>query len=148
MPWVVDAELDGGLDASDSLGVAQAALRLKPASHVNAFAHIAMADSLGRRWVDPSGAVVVHSETWSQQADRYEENRSSGTQLRCRSDLVQKYLAANSAHLLILIVLRQYEPGFGDRSSRFRHTMAVVEVAESLAVVYHPGRTNLLDYED
>jgi len=148
MPWVVDAEHDEGLDASDSLGVVQAALRLRLASHVNAFAHIAMADALGRRWVDPSGAVVVHSETWSQQADRYEENRSSGTQLRCRSDLVQKYLTANSAHLLILIVLRQFEPGFGDRSSRFRHTMAVVEVTESLTVDYYPGRTNVFDDED
>ncbi|WP_426237648.1 NACHT domain-containing protein [Pseudomonas sp. TWP3-2] len=147
-PWIVDSDCDEGIDASDTLGVVQAASRLKLARNVNAFAQIAMADSLGHRWVDPSGAVVVHSDIWNQAADRYEEHRSSGTQLSCRSDLILKYLTANNAHLLILIVLRKFEPGFGDRSSRSRYTMAVIEVTESLGVTYHPGRSNKLDEED
>ncbi|UVM66142.1 NACHT domain-containing protein [Pseudomonas sp. B21-009] len=147
IPWVVDVNAAEGLDASDTLGVGSAASRLKLASHVNAFAQITAEGPYGRRWVDPSGAVLVHSETWSQQADRYKEHRSSGTQLRCRTDLLQRYLTANSANLLILIVLRQYEPGFGNRSSRSRHTVAVVEVTESLTVAYHPGRSSEFDEE-
>lgn len=66
----------------------------------------------------------------------------------CRSDLIRNYLAANNAHLVLLIVLRQYEPGFGDRSSQFKHTTAVVRVTESLDFTYHRGRTNELHEND
>lgn len=147
-PWVVESKLNEGLDASDPLGVAQAALRLRLTSQINTFAQIRMEDPFGRRWVDPTGAVVVHSETWSQHEDRYEEHRSSGTQLLCRTSLVERYMTANSASLLILIVLRQFEPGFGDHPSRSRHTTAVVEITESLKINYHPGWSNELNKEE
>ncbi|WP_256212332.1 NACHT domain-containing protein [Pseudomonas sp. NBRC 111118] len=147
IPWIVDVSHAEGLDEYDTLGAASAASRLKLARRVNDFAQITEEAPYGRRWIDPSGAVLVQSQIWNQRADRNDDHLSSGTQLTCRTDLIQRYLSANNVNLLILIVLRQYEPGYGNSSSRSWHTIAVVEISESLKSAYYPGRTNELDDE-
>lgn len=147
-PWIVDPDSEAGLDEADLLGVVQAAMRPRLANEVNTFASITSVAPDGRSWVDPSGAELVRSQLWRQEADRHEGVRSSGAQIQCRSDLVQKYLATNEAHLVMLIVLRQYEPEFGERSSRFRHSTAVLEVTPSLAISYYHGRVNELHGDD
>lgn len=148
VPWVVNTSPDAGIDETDPFGVVGAAERRKLSSVVNAFARIAPLDPYGRSWADPSGSVLMRCEVWCQEAERNEGDRSSGARMLCRSDLIRNYLAANNAHLVLLIVLRQYEPGFGDRSSQFKHTTAVVRVTESLDFTYHRGRTNELHEND
>lgn len=147
MPWVVDPNSESGIDETDSFGVVEAAKRRKLSSDVNAFSQIAPEDPFGRRWADHSGTVLVSCETWCQQGDR-DGGRTSGSRISCRTSLIRDYLAANNADLVLLIILRQYEPGFGDRTSQFKHTTAVVRITESLDFTYHPGRTNELHGDD
>jgi hypothetical protein len=112
--------------------------------NANAIGGLNRADPFGRVWTDPSGQVVVRSEAWCQHAEHGDGGRTSGTRLQCRSDFVREFLAVNNAHLLLLIILRRYEAGFGDRPSQFWHTTAVVQVTESMAFTFHPGRANEL----
>lgn len=148
VPWVVHPSSDAGIDETDPFGVVDAAERRRLSSVVNAFARITPQDPYGRSWADPSGFVLMRSEAWCQDAQRNEGDRSSGARILCRSDLIRTYLTANNAHLVLLIVLRKYEPGFGDRSSQFKHTTAVVRVTESLESTYYCGLTNELHKND
>ncbi|MFM0006215.1 hypothetical protein PQR57_35160 [Paraburkholderia dipogonis] len=144
MPWVVHSNTEAGLDEPDSLGVAGAMQRARLSKTANAFRSLNCGDPFGRVWTDPSGEVIVRSDAWCQHPERGDGGRTSGTRLRCRSNFVGEFLAANKAHLLLLIVLRRYEAGFGDRPSQFWHTTAVAQLTESLDLVFHPGRTHEL----
>lgn len=144
IPWVVIPSVEAKLDEADVLGVIGATQRRRLSKVANTFGRLTSEDAFGRSWSNPSGDVVVHSETWCQHAERHHDGRTSGTRMQCRSDFIRSFLAANKTHLLLLIILRRYEPGFGGRSSQFWHTTAVVSVTESLAFTLYPGCTNKL----
>lgn len=144
IPWVVIPSAEAKLDEADVLGVIEVARRGKLSKVANTFGHLTAEDSFGRVWRNPSGAIVVRSDVWCQHAERNHDDRTSGTRMLCRSDFIRDYLSANKAHLLLLVVLRRYEPGFGDRPSQFLHTTAVVSVTESLAFTIYPGCINKL----
>ncbi|WP_230589651.1 ATP-binding protein [Pseudomonas chlororaphis] len=147
IPWVVDNRTDGGIDKPDPFGTVEAAGRRTLSSALNTFAQLKSVDPYGRDWTNSSGALLMRSEVWCQETDRTDEGRSSGTRILCRQELIKSYLAENNASLVVLIVLRQYKPGFGDRSSEFKHTTAVVQVNESLEFVYYSGFTDELHGE-
>lgn len=144
IPWLVIPSVEAKLDEADMLGVVGAAGRGRLSNVANTFGHLTTEDSFGRAWCNPSGAIVVRSEVWCQHAERNKDDRTSGTRMLCRTDFIRDFLAENKAHLLLLVVLRRYEPGFGDRSSQFWHTTAVVSVTESLAFTFYPGHINKL----
>lgn len=143
-PWVVSQSIEAKLDGADSLGVVGAVQRGRLSKTANTFGQLVQADPFGRQWINPSGNSIVHSEAWCQYADRSDGGRISSTRMQCRSKFIKEFLAANNAHLLILIILRRYESGFGSAPSRFWHTTAVVRVTESLTFTYHHGHVNEL----
>jgi len=65
--------------------------------------------------------------------------------MRCKSDFIKDYLAANNSHLLVLIILQRYEPGFGGDKAKYWHSTAVVRVTETLDYEYYPGRINEME---
>ncbi len=143
-PWVVRPATEARLDEADSLGVTGVVQRGRLSRAANAFGSLFPEDPFGRRWVNPSGVIVVRSEAWCQRGERSDGGRTSGTRMQCRSDFVRDFLAANKAHLLLLVILRRYESGFGSSPSRYWHTTAVVQVTESLDFTLHPGFRNEL----
>lgn len=142
LPWVVTPEWDAGLDVADALGVAAAVHRARLSCAVNVFGQLASADPFHRTWSNPAGDTVVRSEVWAQGTDDRDRKRSCGSRLQCHTTLVRDLLSANTSHLLLLVLLRRYEPGFGSRTSRYWHTTAAVRVTESLEVNLYPGRVN------
>lgn len=144
IPWVVDTRADAGIDETDPFGTVEAAERRRLSSVFNAFAGIKPVDPYGRDWASSSGTILMRSEVWCQEVDRTEGGRSSGARILCRPELFKSYLEKNNANLIVLIILRQYKPGFGDRSSEFKHTTAVVQVKESLEYVFYSGCTDEL----
>lgn len=143
-PWVVSPDRSARLDAADALGVAGTAQRARLASAINKFAQIDVADPFHRTWIDSVGDVVVRSEVWPQRTNHDEGERGSDSRLQCRTTLIRDLLSARASHLLLLVILRRYEPRSGNDASRFWHTTAVVRVTESLEFDFFLGRVNEL----
>lgn len=144
LPWVVTPEGEARLDSADTLGVVGAMYRARLASTANAFGQLASADPFRRTWSNPIGNVVVRSEVWAHRTEGSQGRYGSGSRLQCRTTLVQDFLSANASHLLLLVVLRRYESGYGSRASQYWHTTAVVRVTESLEFTLYLGRVNEL----
>lgn len=144
LPWVVTPEGEARLDSADTLGVARAMYRARLASAANAFWQLTYDDPFRRTWSDPIGNVVVRSEVWPNRTEGRQGRCGSGSRLQCRTTLVQDFLSANASHLLLLVVLRRYESGYGSRASQYWHTTAVVRVTESLEFTLYQGQVNEL----
>ncbi|MBX3219220.1 MAG: hypothetical protein KF795_01795 [Labilithrix sp.] len=148
LPWIVQSREEGGFDGADTLGVVGAAHRARLGTRAIDFGQLKMADPFGRYWIDPSGASQVHAQTWCQVADRRDEGRSVGARLLCRTDFVRRYLTAEDADLLLLVILRQTDSGSGGRSTRYWHTTAVIRLTPALDVTFYPGAKNELHKSD
>jgi len=143
-PWVVIQEREALLDATDVLGVAGATQRSRLGSTANEFGQLASSDPFNRTWCDPLGQIVVQSKVWACFSEGREGCRLSASRLQCRTSFMQDYLSAKHAHLLLLLILRRYEPGSGGSPSKFWHTTAVVRITESLGFDLYPGQANEL----
>ena len=144
LPWVVTPAKEARLDGANTLGVVGAMQRDRLASAANAFGNLGSTDPFHRTWSNPAGDVVVRSEVWAHCTDGREGGRGSGSRLQCRTTFVRDFLTANASHLLLLLILRRYEPGSGSRASRYWHTTAVVRVTESLEFTFYRGQVNEL----
>lgn len=144
LPWVVTPAKEAQLDGADTLGVVGAAQRARLASAANAFGCLSSTDPFHRTWSNSAGDLIVLSEVWAHCTDGREGRRDSGARLQCRTTLVRDLLSANASHLLLLVILRRYEPGSGSRASRYWHTTAVVRVTEALEFTFYGGRVNEL----
>ena len=83
-------------------------------------------------------------ETWSQDADRDEHERSAGNRALCASYFLRKFLEAQQCDLLCPILLRRRDGGSGDRKTRYWHSSLVVRIRPSLQVDLYPGHANAL----
>ena len=143
-PWVVQPQEDAGMDVADALGILGAARRVHLSPPAIAFANLTPTDPFGRVWADASGADVLRVEVWSQQRDRGEDGRSTGSRALCRSAFVGRFLAAQDSDLLLLAKLRRTDSGVGERKTRWWHTTLVVRITASLEFSVHPGHANAL----
>jgi hypothetical protein len=87
--------------------------------------------------------VAARSEAWGQNPMRDEEP-TSGERFVCCRDFLKSVLMKQRAELLLLVILRRYDKGFGSRDSQFWHTTAVIRVKQSLDLEFFPGATNEL----
>jgi hypothetical protein len=143
-PWVVSLNREGRLDAADVLGVTAAAQRARLSADVNNSSRLTPADPFGREWIDPAGSTLVRSEVWAASSGRHSDSRGDGTRLLANTQLVQQVLKARASDLLLLVILRRHEQGFGLENSKFWHTTAVARVTPALKLELYPGRINAL----
>ncbi|MCK1790761.1 NACHT domain-containing protein [Pseudomonas violetae] len=141
-PWIVWPSIEPKLDETDPFGVDSALRRRHFTKAINANNSLRTLDSFRRLWVDPDGAVVVRSEAWGSNPARDEDDSVSADRLVCRTDFVKRVLDDQCADLLILIVLRRYNKGFGSQGNQYLHTTAVVRVKKNLEFEYYPGVVN------
>jgi hypothetical protein len=145
IPWITRPSAEAKLDESNTLGVIGAMRRSRLSKAVNTFWQLIPKDQFGRSWIDSAGNVIVSSEAWCQYSDRRSEGPFSALRMQCKSDFIKDYLVANNYHLLILIILRRYESGFGGDKAKYWHSTAVVRVTETLDYEYYSGCMNEMD---
>lgn len=143
-PWIVWPSIVARLDETDPLGVTSAVRRLRFAKEICANKSLKAVDPFKRTWVDQKGKVAARSEAWGCNSTHYEEEAISAERLVCSTDFLKDVLVERRAELLVLIILRRYDKGFGGRESQFWHTTAVVRIDQSLDFEFYPGTVNKL----
>lgn len=141
-PWIVHPSIEARLDETDPLGVTSAVRRLYFTKAVNAISSLKALDPFRRTWADPNGRVAARSEAWGHNAAYDEEESISAKRLVCSSKFLKNVLLKRRAELLMLVILRRYEKGFGSRESQYWHTTAVVRIDQSLDFEFYPGAIN------
>jgi hypothetical protein len=140
--WIVWPSVEPRLDETDPLGVTSAVRRLRFTKTVNAISSLKSLDPFRRTWVDPTGRVAARSEAWGRNPAHDEEESISAKRLVCSSGFLKDVLLKRRAELLVLVILRRYDKGFGSRNSQYWHTTAVVRIDQSLDFKFYPGAIN------
>jgi hypothetical protein len=143
-PWIVLPSIEARLDETDPLGATSAVRRLRFTKAVNAIRSLKARDPFGRTWADPEGKLAAHSEAWGRNPTHDEEEAVSGKRLVCRAEFLREVLLNRRAELVMLLILRRYEKGFGSRHSQYWHTSAVIRIDQSLGFDFYPGSVNKL----
>ena len=141
-PWISWPSVEARLDQTDPLGVTSAVRRLCFTKAVNAISSLKALDPFRRTWVDPTGRVAARSEAWGRNPAHDDEESIIAERLVCNSGFVKDVLLKRRAELLVLVILRRYDKGFGSRDSQYWHTTAVVRIDQSLDFEFYPGATN------
>lgn len=143
-PWIVWPYVEAGLDETDALGLTTAVQRPYFTKAINAIGRLKSPDPFKRTWVDPTGQVAAHSETWGRNPKRYDEETLSAKRLICRSSFLKEVLLKQCKELLVLVILRRYDKGSGSRDSQYWHTTAVVRIGSALNFEFYQGAVNKL----
>lgn len=143
-PWISLSSREMKLDRTDPLAPRPVAARLRLSHKLNALLSLGTTDPFRRVWKDPAGAELVTSQAWGEGMKHSEDDPVSGGRLLVRRQLIRDVLEKTKSELVLLVVLRRYEKGYGDQKSRFYHSTAVVHVRPSLEYDYHPGAVNRL----
>lgn len=141
-PWIVWPSISARLDETDPLSVTSAVRRLYFTKTVNAISSLKALDPFRRTWVDLKGRVAARSEAWGRYPAYDEEESISAKRLVCSSGFLKNVLLNQGAELLVLVILRRYDKGFGSRDSQYWHTTAVVRIDQSLDFKLYPGTVN------
>ena len=141
-PWIVRPSIEARLDETDPLGVTSAIRRLYFTKSVNAISSLKAVDPFKRTWVDATGRVAVRSEAWGRNPAQDEEESISAERLVCSSGFLKDVLLKRREELLVLVILRRYDKGFGSQESQYWHTTAVVRIDQSLDFKFYPGAIN------
>ena len=143
-PWIVRPSVEYGLDETDPLGAPSAVRRFYFTKSVNAISSLKALDPFRRTWVDSKERVVARSEAWGRNPAHDEDESISAERLVCSPGFLKDLLLKRRAQLLVLVILRRYDKGFGSRNSQYWHTTAVVRVDQSLDFEFYPGAVNKL----
>lgn len=143
-PWIVWPSIEARLDETDPLGVTSAVRRLHFTKAVNTISSLKALDPFRRTWADPTGRVAARSEAWGRNQTHDEGESISAERLVCSSEFLKDVLLKQRAELLVLVVLRRYDKGFGSRGSQYWHTTAVIRVEPTLDFEFYPGVINKL----
>lgn len=141
-PWTVWPSREVRLDGTDLLGAASVAARIRLTPDLAALCGLTAADPFGREWKRSDGTVWARSQAWGSIARYRSEEPAEGNRLLCRKELVREVLGIRTAELVLLVRLRRYEKGYGDKESQFWHTTAAVRVAPDLSVCFYQGLVN------
>jgi hypothetical protein len=141
-PWIIWPSVEARLDETDQLGVTSAVRRYCFTKAVNAISSLKAMDPFRRTWVDPTGRVAARSEAWGRNPAHDEEESICAERLVCSSGFLKHVLLKRRAELLVLVILRRYDKGFGSRDSQYWHTTAVVRIDQSLDFKFYPGAIN------
>ncbi len=143
-PWIVWPSTEAKLDETDPLGVTSAENRLSFTKEINAISSLKALDPFKRKWADSKGQVAARSEAWGRNPSHGDEESISGKRLVCSFGFLKTVLLKRNSELLLLVRLRRYDKGYGNKSGQFWHTMAVVRIKQSLDFEYYPGVVNKL----
>jgi len=143
-PWIVWPSTEARLDEGDPLGVVSVVRRLHFTKAVNLVASIKTTDTFKRTWTDSEGKLAARSEVWERNRTHDEEYPISGERLICSTDFLKNVLEKQRKELLLLVILRRYDKGFGSQKSQYWHTTAVIRVKQSLDFEFFRGVVNEL----
>jgi len=143
-PCIVWPSTEARLDQTDPLGADCAMRRLHFTKAVNAVGKLETTEPFKRTWTDSEGRVAARSEAWGRNRMHDEEEPISGQRFVCSGDFLKSVLAKQRAELLLLVILRRYDKGFGGRESQYWHTTGVIRVKQSLDFEFFPGAANEL----
>ena len=143
-PWIVYPSIEARLDETDPLGVTSAVRRLYFTKAVNAIGSLKALNPFRRTWADSKGRVAARSEAWGHNATHDEEESISAKRLICSAEFLKNVLLRQHVELLVLIILRRYDKGFGSQKSQYWHTTAVVRIDQSLDFEFYRGAVNKL----
>jgi hypothetical protein len=141
-PWIVWPDTEAGLDKTDTLGVTAAVQRLYFTKAINAIKSLKPMDPFRRTWGDPTGQVAARSEAWGRNPAHDQQESISAERLVCSSKFLKDILLKQRSDLLVFILLRRYDKGFGRQDDQFWHTTAVVRIKQSLNFEFYPGAIN------
>ena len=141
-PWIVYPSVEARLDETDPIGVTSAVRRLYFTKAVNAIGSLRALDHFRRTWADSKGRVAARSEAWGRNAAHDDEESISAKRLVCSSGFLKDVLLKRHAELVVLVILRRYDKGFGSQKSQYWHTTAVVRIDQSLEFEFYPGVVN------
>lgn len=144
VPWIVVSSGDARLDGADVLGSNEAVHRSRLSARVRLREGVTTEDAFGRFCTDSTGVPVARSEVWTHSSEQARGARDGASRLLSAGRFVSTHLARSECDLVILIILRRYQEGRGEQSSKFWHTTAAVRINESLEVTFYPGRINEL----
>jgi hypothetical protein len=144
VPWIVMPSSERGLDDTDSLAAQSVMQRPRFTKKVNALGPLQPVDDFQRAWVDGNGSIAARAEAWGKNRMNEDELRDGGYRLSCGTEYLKTVLKDMRMDLLILVVLRRYEKGYGDRESQYWHTTAVLRVKQSTEFEWYPGEQNRL----
>lgn len=143
-PWIAELRSNTGLDGNDPYAVACADGRPRPAAWVAEILNIASVDAFGRRWKNDRGEAVLMSQAWRSEIGKTAE----GVRLLCSGQGIQEALDRANRHLLVLVVLEQWEEGRRQRGGRFRHTVAAIHVDQKLEWEFTLGLVDHVEESD
>lgn len=143
-PWIVWPYSEARLDARDLLGSISAVRKLHFTKAVNVASQLRAEDPFKRKWIFSNEKIAARSEAWVSHRERGQDESECGRRLVCSSELLSDVLQKESAELLVLIILTNYEEGYSGHGSKFWHTTAVVRVNQSLDFEYYCGAANKL----
>lgn len=142
VPWIVCPYLEGRLDEADPLGSIRTMHRPHFAENIIKTFSLRTNDPFKRIWKNPSGKTMAYSDAWGKENKFESEASCSGVRLRCLRKLLGTVLTKQNSDLVILVKLQRYEKGFGDRNSRFSHTIAVIRMKRNLNFEFYKGAVN------
>lgn len=143
-PWIVCPSYASRLDETDPLGADSVIRRLHFTRAINAISSLKATDPFKRIWTDSKNKLAARSEAWGRNRTYDKEEWISGERLVCSADFLKNVLVQQRAELLLLIILRRYDKGIGNRESQYWHTTAVIRVEQSLDFEFYPGAINKL----
>jgi hypothetical protein len=141
-PWTVWPSREVRLDGTDLLGAASVAGRIRFTPEVVALCGLMPGDPFGREWKRTDGTVWARSQAWGSIRPYRSEEPPEGNRLVCRKELLGDVLANRRAELVLLVRLRRYEKGYGDKESQYWHTTAAIRVKPDLSVDFYKGLVN------
>lgn len=143
-PWIVHPSTETRLDETDPLGASCVVRRHHFTKDINAIAMLTTTDPFKRTWMNAKGKVMARSEAWGRNRTHDEDESIAGKRLVCNTEFVKRVLMKENAELLLLVMLRRYDKGYGNHESQFWHTTAVVRITQSLNFKYYAGKVNEL----
>jgi len=143
-PWIVLPSIHTGLDERDPLGATVAARQPHFSKSISRLGSLKPSDAFNRAWLFPNGQMAARGEAWRRNGPYDEGQRGEGNRLLCNTRFLKTVLTGKKAELLLLVVLRRYESGYGTQRSQYWHTTAVITVRQSLNFHYYHGACNQL----
>lgn len=142
-PWSVWTSGEPRLDQTDPLSADCVARRLRLTQSINRINSLQPADPFNKYWTNPRGKIALDSQAWGRNSRR-DDGSENGSRLICKSSFLKKVLKKMDKDLVILLILRRYESGYGSKRSQYWHTMATIRITQSLDYEFFPGIVNKL----
>jgi hypothetical protein len=138
-PILLQPDAEAGIDEFDPLGSIATMRRPRFSDRVISKMGLKSVDPFMRVWKKSKNGIVCRSEAWGTSKRDRDGESDTGNRLCCAKEFVSQLLRAQKMDMLLLVLLRKYEKGYGGNSSKYWHTSAVIHLTSDMTHVYYPG---------